>query len=291
MKKPRITKPRRITSEQARAGFFVAVCLVWWVNGSATEQVQAGAQRVTFKSGEISLSGVLYKPEGNGPFPALLWNHGSEKSPGERPQFDTIASIFVPVGYVVFAPVRRGHGHSEGRYIVDVVKQTRATMGRDAANRTEVRLLESEQLEDQLAGLAYLKQQTFIDPTRIAVAGCSFGGIETLLGVERDVGFRAAISISPGALSWNGNSYLRERLIEAVRRINIPVLLLQPARDASLNPAKVLGEQASRLGKPFTVKVYPPAGPESEQGHCFGGAAGMHVWAEDAKAFLKANVP
>jgi dienelactone hydrolase len=172
-----------------------------------------------------------------------------------------------------------------------VVKQTRATGGRDAADRTEVRLLESEQLDDQLAALAYLKQQTYIDPTRVAVAGCSFGGIETLLGAERDVGFRAAISISPGALSWNGNSYLRERLIEAVRHINIPVLLLQPARDASLSPAKVLGEQASRLGKPFTVKVYPPAGPESEQGHCFGGAAGMHVWAEDAKAFLKANVP
>jgi pimeloyl-ACP methyl ester carboxylesterase len=86
-------------------------------------------------------------------------------------------------------------------------------------------------------------------------------------------------------------SDLQERRDLSVPRINIPVLLLQPARDASLSPAKVLGEQASRLGKPFTVKVYPPAGPESEQGHCFGGASGMHVWAEEAKAFLKANVP
>jgi dipeptidyl aminopeptidase/acylaminoacyl peptidase len=47
-------------------------------------------------------------------------------------------------------------------------------------------------LDEQLAALAYLKQQTFIDPTRVAVAGCSFGGIETLLGAERDAGFRAA---------------------------------------------------------------------------------------------------
>jgi hypothetical protein len=36
--------------------------------------------------------------------------------------------------------------------------------------------------------------------------------------------------------------------------------------------------------------VYPATGPEKEQGHCFGGAGGMHVWADDAKAFLEANL-
>jgi hypothetical protein len=32
--------------------------------------------------------------------------------------------------------------------------------------------------------------------------------------------------------------------------------------------------------------VYPAEGPEVLQSHCFGGARGMHVWAEEAKAFL-----
>ena len=32
---------------------------------------------VTFPSGEITLHGVLYKPEGAGPFPAVVYNHGS----------------------------------------------------------------------------------------------------------------------------------------------------------------------------------------------------------------------
>ncbi len=40
----------------------------------------------------------------------------------------------------------------------------------------------------------------------------------------------------------------------------------------------------------MTVKVYPPTGPSKEQHHCFGGADGMHVWAEDAKAFFMANM-
>jgi carboxymethylenebutenolidase len=256
----------------------------------ATTPPRIAIQRVTFKSGERALFGALYKPEGAGPFPALIWNHGSEKAPGAGPQFGSVASIFVPAGYVVFAPVRRGHGYSQGRYIVDAIRQTRAAEGAEAANRMAVHLLETEQLDDQLAGLAYAKQLAFVDPDRIAVAGCSYGGIQTLLGAERNVGYKAAISISPAALSWNNNPLLQKRLLQSLQGINIPVLLLQPARDASLEPSRVLGAEAARLGKPLTTKVYPDTGPEDERGHCFGGAKGMHVWADDAKAFLAANL-
>jgi dienelactone hydrolase len=163
--------------------------------------------------------------------------------------------------------------------------------GFEAANRLTVHLLETEQLDDQLAGLAYVKQLAFVSADRLAVAGCSYGGIETLLGAERNVGYKVAISLSPAALSWDHNLLLRKRLVQAVQGINIPVLLLQPARDASLEPSRVLGAEAMRLGRSFTTKVYPDTGPEDERGHCFGGAKGMHVWAEDAKAFLAANMP
>jgi carboxymethylenebutenolidase len=247
-------------------------------------------QTVTFKSGDHTLFGVLYKPEGRGPFPGLIWNHGSEKAPGAGPQFDSVASIFVPEGYVVFAPVRCGHGYSKGQYIIDVIKQTGATEGLQAAKRMTVQLLETEQLDDQLAGLAYLKQLPFVDRDRIVVAGCSYGGIQTIFGAERNVGYKAAISISPAALSWDGNPFLQKRLVQSVRAINIPVLLLQPARDASLEPTRVLGSEAARLGKSFATKVYPDTGPEDERGHCFGGAKGMHIWADDAKAFLAATL-
>ena len=50
--------------------------------------------------------------------------------------------------------------------------------------------------------------------------------------------------------------------------------------------SRVLGAEFKRAGKPFTGKIYPAVGPEEEQGHCFGGARGMHVWASDALAFL-----
>jgi carboxymethylenebutenolidase len=245
-------------------------------------------ESVTFKSGELTLAGVLYKPPGAGPFPVVVWNHGSERRPG--PQYDTVAGIFVPAGYVVFGPVRRGHRPSEGRYIVSAMEEAYAERGIDAANRVAVELLETEQLDDQLAGLAYVKALPFVDAKRIAVAGCSYGGIQSLLGAERDVGYRAALSISPAGLSWDGNPQLRMRLIQAVTHLSAPVLLLQPPKDPSLEPSRVLGEQAKRARQPLTTKVYPAVGPEEEQSHCFGGPAGMHVWAADAKAFFEVNL-
>lgn len=248
------------------------------------------ATKVTFESGGLTLVGYLFHPQGSGPWPALIWNHGSEKDPSAGRQFETVAAAFVPAGYLVFAPVRRGHGESEGDYIVDRLKFTGRQLGNEEASRLAVQLLESEQLADQLAGLEYVKQLPFVDSERIVVAGCSFGGIETLLGAEQGAGYKAAISISPGALSWDRNEYLKKRLVNAVGRIKIPVLLIQPAKDASLAPSKVLGAAATRARAPLTVKVYPATGPEREQAHCFGGADGMHVWADDAKAFFEANL-
>src|SRR5215471_10913081 len=73
-------------------------------------------QLVTFMSGDLRLKGFLWKPDGPGPFPAILWNHGSERMPGAA---DTVAPFFVNRGYVFFVPHRRGPGRSPGNYIMD----------------------------------------------------------------------------------------------------------------------------------------------------------------------------
>ncbi len=247
--------------------------------------------RVVLQFEGLSLVGYLYKPEGAGPWPALVWNHGSEKDPAAGRQFSTVASFFVPAGYVVLAPMRRGHGESDGEHIIARAKLTARMQGRTAADHLVVHLLEAEQLRDQLAGLAFVQTLAYVDTRRIFVAGCSFGGIETLLGAEARPGYRAAVAISPGGLSWDRSDRLRSRMIQAVRRLEVPVLILQPAHDASLGPGRVLGAEAARAGTPVSVKVYPETGTREEQGHCFGGSGGMHIWAEDAQAFFKAHTP
>lgn len=254
---------------------------------ASAQQRPFNKQRVAYANGSLTLVGYLYRPDGPGPFPTLIWNHGSEQNPGGGPQFDSVAAIFVPAGYAVLAPMRRGHGDSEGDYIQDRIRATFRESGAAAAERLMVQLMGSEQLSDQLAGLAYAKTLAFVDTSRLVVAGCSYGGIQTLLAAERGDGFKAALAISPAALSWRGHAVLQDRLVEAVHRIEIPVLLIQPPKDASLEPAKVLGAEAKRLGKTsFTTKVYAATMPENQQGHCFGGAKGMHNWANEALVFF-----
>lgn len=266
----------------------VAVLLAIGALANAQTPAPFNKTRVTFTNDGLTLVGYHYHPDGPGPFPTLIWNHGSEKNPGGGPQFDSVAKIFVPAGYAVFAPVRRGHTGSEGQYIVDTLGVLRAK--RDGSDvPVLVHLHETQQLGDQLAGLAYAKTLPFVDKNRLVVGGCSFGGIQTLLAAERVKDFKAALPESPAAQSWAFNPPLQERLKTAVRNIDIPVFLIAPPKDANMDPPRVLGEEAAKAGKSrFVTKVYPPTMPDSEQVHCFGGAKGMHNWGSDAVAFFNA---
>jgi len=275
-----------------RHSVLLATAGIMLLSGAHQQSGLFNKTQVSFRSGSLTLAGYAYHPPGNGPFPTVIWNHGSEKNPGGGPQFDSVAAVFVPAGFAVFAPVRRGHGGSEGGYIVDTLNAARAK-GDGSERAMLVRLHETQQLDDQLAGVAFAKTLPFVDARRLVVAGCSFGGIQTLLAAERarSVGFRAGFSISPAAQTWNVTPELQERLKRAARTIDIPVLLIMPPRDASLEPARVLGAEASRAGKrQFRTKVYPATMPDSQQVHCFGGAKGFHNWATDAVELFRSAV-
>ena len=43
---------------------------------------------VTFPSGKLTLHGVLYRPDGVGPFPAVVYNHGSAPGRLSKEAFD-----------------------------------------------------------------------------------------------------------------------------------------------------------------------------------------------------------
>lgn len=62
---------------------------------------------VRFTSGSLTLGGVVYKPAGSGPFPAVLYNHGSGKGNLSNEAFEALAPAFVSRGWVLFAPYRR----------------------------------------------------------------------------------------------------------------------------------------------------------------------------------------
>ena len=279
-----------MTETSKKVGRAVA-SFVFFAAAIATTQAVAqtapyNKQQVTITSAGLKLVGYSYKPAGAGPFPTVIWNHGSEKNPGGGSQFDSVAAVFVPAGYAVFATVRRGHGGSEGTYIVDTLNVLRAKAD-DSYGEVMVKLLETQQLDDQLAGIAFAKALPFVDKNNLVVAGCSFGGIQTLLSAERGVGFKAALPISPAAQTWAFNPFIRERLKRAVAKIDVPVFLIAPPNDDNLDPPRELAEEAKRAGKTkFAMKIYPPTMPEIERIHCFGGTVGFHNWAADAVRFF-----
>jgi hypothetical protein len=54
-----------------------ALLLLLFPSFSFTKQV------VTFPSGGLTLHGIVFRPQGKGPFPAVIYNHGSYKDPTE----------------------------------------------------------------------------------------------------------------------------------------------------------------------------------------------------------------
>ena len=46
---------------------------------------QSKPEEVVFPIGGRELHGFIWKPKGTGPFPVIMWNHGSEKLPGSQP--------------------------------------------------------------------------------------------------------------------------------------------------------------------------------------------------------------
>jgi len=255
--------------------FLVAFLMpLYHVSGQAKQP-----EPISFRSGDLELKGFVWKPAGVGPFPALLWNHGSEKSPGT---VESVGRYFVDKGYVFFVPHRRGQGRSPGPYIMDELAQAGSRTQRD---RMLVDLHEMH-LQDQLAGLEYLNSLPYVDKNRIAVMGFSFGGIQTMLAVERGPGYRVAVNCSGAAETWRGSPHLRERLTEAANKAAIPVFFLQAENDHDLTPNRVLSEEMRKTGKIAEAKVYPAFGTGPREGHSFC-VRGTDIWGPDVVKFIE----
>jgi carboxymethylenebutenolidase len=241
---------------------------------------------VSFRSGAITLQGTLCKPEGKGPFPAVVYNHGSAPGMLSKQAFEVLGPVFARHGWVFFGPYMRGQGHSAsaGPYIGDEIAEAKKKGGMTAGAATMVRLLETDHLNDQLAALAWLRTQSFVDPDRVAVAGNSFGGIEVVLGAER-ASYCAAVDSAGAAQSWEDAPEVQALMTRAVRNSRSPIFFFQTENDYDLSPSRKLSAAMKDAGKEFEIKIYPPYGESRQDGHTFG-YFGSSVWGADVFRFL-----
>ncbi len=252
----------------------------------ASRSSVAKGEVVSFPSGNLKLYGLLYKPQGTGPFPAVVYNHGSAPGMESQQAFEALGPVFAQRGWAFFGPYRRGQGLSAaaGPYIEDQINTVYKSGGVAAADATAVRLLGTDHLNDQLAALAYLRKQTFVQQERIAVAGTSFGGIETVLGAENG-SYCAAVDFAGGAESWSRAPQLRSLMINAVQNSRVPIFFIQAKNDYDLSTTRVLSAAMKNAGKESESKIYPSAGKDAGSGHTFG-YFGSSVWGDDVFRFL-----
>jgi len=237
------------------------------------------------------LRGVLYRPPGPGPFPVLLYAHGSAPGAVSNDAFEAIAPAFTARGWAVFAPYRRGQGLSReaGAFVRDEIEAARAAGGMEEAQARLARLLATDQMDDQAQAFVWLSRQRFADRRRIAAMGNSFGGIIALLSAER-LPVCAAVDAAGGAESWGRAPALRALMTNGARRARSPVLFMQAANDFDLAPSRVLHGAMAQAGKPAELRLYPAFGGSTRDGHAFA-YRGVPVWIDDVHRFLNRACP
>jgi dienelactone hydrolase len=256
-------------------------------------QAQASPTRIGVKSGNVTLEAWMWRPQGSGPFPAVLVNHGSGRTREELERLgpyeqmaETIGPVFARHGYVLLYLFRRGVGPSTpgGANAIDLMNEAAAD-GQNARNALQMKLLEGREMSDALAALAHLRQLPDVDPRRVALIGHSFGGSLTVLMCEREPSLRAAVIFSGAGYSWDRSPELRARLLHAIDRTSVPMFFIHAANDYSTSPGKALDLELARLGKPHRLKIYPPVGQTAEDGHAFPNNS-VATWEPDVFAFL-----
>ena len=147
------------------------------------------------------------------------------------------------------------------------------------------------EVEDQLTGARWLKEQPFVDPERVSIYGWSYGGYMTLKLLEAAPGFYAAGVSGAPVTDWTlydthyterymgmpseGDNYERAGALANAEKISDPLLLIHGMADDNVvfQNATQLAAKLQGSDTPFEMMFYPG------QTHSVGGQKiSPHVW-------------
>src|SRR5256886_8992614 len=161
--------------------------------GSAFAQIQEGVRIAA--PGGYTVAATVLRPEGPGPFGAVILNHGVPVSDKERAgasSSDLLASaaVFAQRGYVVVLPLRRGFGATGGEF----AEYTGSCSHPDYLGG------EQAAAEDVMAAYEYARALPYVDPHRMILAGHSAGGMVAVFtaGMRQPEGLVAVLAFAAG---------------------------------------------------------------------------------------------
>jgi dienelactone hydrolase len=193
----------------------------------------------------------VLKPEGPGPFPAVVILHDcSGLGPRSSGAPKRWAAELVPKGYVAILPDSFSpRGHPGG--ICTVPPQQRHP-GVTPVHRAD----------DAYATLAYLRTLPYVDGNRVAVMGGSHGGASTLAAMvapqAKDKGFLAAVALYPACAMTMGGWHV-DLSGDYAPAGPVEILIGELDDWTPAENCRKLAEAAQKAGHPVTIKVYPGA--------------------------------
>jgi dienelactone hydrolase len=232
------------------------------------------------KSGKAMMETTVFRPNGLGPFPLLIINHGKDAgSPDQqaRDRFIFMATAFVKRGYAVMVPMRQGFASSTGRY-----KDFGCNMTANGYS----------QAKDVRDAVDFARTQDWIDADRIVVAGQSYGGMATMaLGTQDVPGVRGLINFAGGLrddanlCDWRGELVRAFAAYGAANKI--ASLWMYGANDSLFGPELVarMHDAFVRSGGQARLVEY---GAFKRDAHgMIGSRDGEKIWWRDTERFLK----
>ncbi len=266
--------------------------LLWSVSIAGHAQMQTLATalneqilmlRIGSGWGAVELETTLFKPNGDGPFPLAVINHG--KASGNplfqaRARYLVAAEQFVARGYMVVAPMRRGFSKSGGGYV------------HPGCNIHSNGMIQAEDIRDILAVMV---KRTDVDAQRIVVVGQSHGGLSTMaLGSMNIPGVRGLINFAGGLRVEGGSSYcsweksMADAFEAYAAKTSLPSLWFYGDNDSywGAELPKVLHQKYTGAGG--KAKLISFGLFEDGDAHAmFGRRSGLKIWLKPVEEFLR----
>ncbi len=206
---------------------------------------------VTFKSADgVLLSGTVYLPKGVGPFPAVVFVHGSGQETRKNSSYS--AKWLASLGYVALAYDKRGVGKSGGN--------------ESFSNRFSFKTLAS----DVVAAVNHVKSMPEVDAAKIGLHATSQGGWVAPLAVASSSSISFMIIKSASVCTLE-----EDRIFERAARLKSEGFAeedLLEVREIQLHEPKYLNANEEDKfielfekyrSKPWFGRVYPDGPPES----------------------------
>ncbi|MFG6489333.1 alpha/beta hydrolase family protein [Roseateles sp. BYS78W] len=196
-------------------------------------------QRVKARDG-LELPVWITRPPGaKGPLPAVVLVHGGPWVRGTQWRWDADAQFLASRGYVVIEPEFRGStGYGYGLYRAGFKQWGQA-------------------MQDDVADALLWAQQQGIASDKACIAGASYGGYSTLMGlVKHPKLYRCGVAwmaVTDMDLYVNGSWSVFDDIGESARKYSIPDLVSDATKDAAMIAANSPVKQAARIKAPVLL--------------------------------------